>query len=154
AGGNKNGICDVGETCVPAPELGLDDAEKALSFASYDINSRIAVTNLDLGPAGIEGDSFVVTFTGTPAAASRANPQLPGTPLLFSNQPGVWSMRVDVRRELKGGGALAYILNGPIPVLQVGDKVGGQVITAINTFDTVSNAAMSAGAIRTQRRGD
>jgi len=83
--GNLDGICDLPEqTLPPTPppasqprcidgELGLDAVGNPLQFASFNPNARIGVVRQDLAPLGtIEGDAFVVSFIGTPNAASSA----------------------------------------------------------------------------------
>ena len=99
SGGNGNGICEFGETCQQAAELGYDASGNPIYFKTtgYGVQTRVAVTNLGLGASGIDDDTFVVSFIGTPTAASRPNPVLKnGTPLFFSAQQGLWTIRVDV----------------------------------------------------------
>ena len=167
-GGNQDGICDVGESCKPVAELGYSALGAPIYFASpagadgftANADSRIGVTNLDLGAAGIDDDTFVVSFQGTPTQASRDNPALPGKPLLFSGALGLWTVRVDVEKvpiPINGtiGGSKTYHSYGAIPVTQIGDVIGGHTITGISLFDPIAAAATDdAGAIRTQRRGD
>lgn len=83
SGGNNDGICDAGETCKNAAELGYDDNNSAINFSSYPTNSRIAVTNVNFGAAGIADDTFVISFMGTPSHAGRTNPVTKNAPLLF-----------------------------------------------------------------------
>ena len=52
-------------------------------FAS-NANSRVGVTNVDFGKTGIDDETFVISFGGTPSQASRDNPVTPVMPLLFS----------------------------------------------------------------------
>jgi hypothetical protein len=154
-GGDNNGICDPGETCIQAAELGYDEFGAPRLFASYDIDNRVAVTNLNLGAPGIDGDSFVLVFIATPNAASRDNPRIPGKPLFFSQEKGVWTIRVDVQRELSGALNRVFNVNGPIPVIQINDTVGGASVLSLALYDAIANAATDdAGVVRTQRRGD
>src|SRR5664279_3838840 len=108
SGGNNDGVCDPGETCKNAAELGYDDNNNPINFASYPTNSRIAVTNLDFGAPGIADDSFVISFIGTPSHASRTNPVTKNTPLLFSGGTGLWTIRVDAEHQLTGTNALVF----------------------------------------------
>lgn len=48
AGGNDDGVCDAGETCK-AGELGFTAAGGALSFSSFEADSRVAVTHQSFG---------------------------------------------------------------------------------------------------------
>jgi hypothetical protein len=136
--GNKDGVCDPLDPCKPAPELGYDESGNVIYFAaptgangfSANANSRVGVTNLDLGGPGINDDTFVITFQGTPTQASRDNPSLPpGTPLLFSSALGLWTVQVDVERkpvQFNGwsSGINVYHSFGAVPVVQVGDRIG------------------------------
>ncbi len=154
--GNHDGICDPGELCIPAAELGFDDSNKAINFASYPTNSRVAVANLGLGAAGIADDSFVISFVGTPSHASRTNPVTKNFPLLFSNQTGLWTIRVDAEHQLSAPNALVFHPYTAIPVAQVGDQIGpGNFIASIAVNQQIANAAKDElGNIRTMRRGD
>lgn len=159
SGGNNNGICNTGETCQPGAELGYDDAGNAIYFnpAGYGVGTRVAVTNLGLGPSGIHGDSFVISFIGTPSEASRQNPVLKnGTPLFFSAQQGLWTIRVDVEPYLALANAWVSHARTALPVVQINDRIGGNVVSAIGAFDDLANAAKdeTTGAVRTMRRGD
>lgn len=147
-------------------ELGYDDNGNPLAFASYANDSRVAVVNLDLvgcppiqtcgSVTPVNANSFVVSFMGTPSGASRTNPVLGnGIPLLFSNQPGLWTIRVDVQYQLASPNSQVIHPTTAIKVAQIGDKIGGNLLTAINVFDQLANAAEDdTGAIRTMRRGD
>jgi len=158
SGGNNNGICDPGETCIPGAELGWDANGNAIYFSStgYATGTRVAVTNLGLGADGIDDDTFVVAFVGTPSEASRANPVLKnGTPLFFSAQQGLWTIRVDVEHDLSSITTRVYHPRTAIPVVQLNDRLAGNTITGLGLFDGVANAAWDeSGNIRTMRRGD
>jgi hypothetical protein len=152
--GNLDGICDLAEICKSAAELGFDASGNPITIASYGADSRVGVANVDFGAAGIDGDSFVISFIATPSSASRDNPMLPGTPLLFSAQQGLWTIRVDVQTQLAGT-ARVYHPFTPIPVVQIGDRIGGDTVTGIGVYDPIANAAHDeSGGIRTMRRGD
>ena len=153
--GNFDGICDSGEVCKAAAELGFDASGSPITIASYGTDSRVGAVNVDFGAPGIDDDSFVVSFIATPSSASRDNPALPGTPLLFSAQQGLWTIRVDVTHKLAATSARVYKLFTPIPVVQIGDKLGGDTVTGIGVYDPIANAAHDeSGGIRTMRRGD
>ena len=156
SGGNNDGICDPGETCKNAAELGFDDNNNAINFSAYPTNSRIAVTNVDFGAAGIADDTFVISFMGTPSHASRTNPVTKNTPLLFSANTGLWTVRVDVKNQLLAPKGLVFHPYTAIPVVQVGDRLGGgNIITALSVNMQIANAAEDEfGVVRTMRRGD
>jgi hypothetical protein len=145
---------------MPTAELGYDDLGNKLFINDVTLDQRVGVARLDLGDAGPRDDTLVVAFIGTPNAASRDNPAMPGVqPLLFSNQKGLFTVRVDLDRPLSGGAGFQAHVGSPVPVAQVGDTLhtplGPRVITDITVNDPVTNAARDiAGAVRTQRRGD
>ena len=71
--------------------------------------------------------TFVNSFIGTPTEASRPNPVLNnGTPLFFSGQQGLWTIRVDMEAELGAGYQTMYSPHArtAIPVVQIGDRIG------------------------------
>jgi uncharacterized repeat protein (TIGR01451 family) len=156
--GNLDGVCDLPEQTGPPTgnfpqpqcvdgELGLDSLGNALQFASFSPDIRVGVVRQDLAPLGsIEGDAFVVSFLGTPNAASTA-------PQYFSNQLGLWTIKVDVKRD---GTNLREKPSRPISVVQLGDLIGtGNQLTNITVHDPVALAANdAAGVTRVQRRPD
>lgn len=89
----------VGENSVTQKaELGVDGAGNNLFFSSIDLDSRVGVVytpDID----GVPDKSAVVSFIGTPNAASRTNPGN-GKPFLFSAQKGLWTMRADLDAPL------------------------------------------------------
>jgi uncharacterized repeat protein (TIGR01451 family) len=146
-GGNDDGVCDAGETCKDG-ELGFGATSATpIFFTSFDADSRIAVANQSIGPAagGIEDDSFVVSFIGTPNSASTA-------PQYFSDQKGLWTMRVDVKRV---GGNLLIKPFTAIPVVQINDTISTRTVTNMAVYDQIANATTNdAGTARTQVPGD
>ena len=143
-GGNDDGVCDTGETCK-AGELGFDAAGNPLFFSSFDADSRVAVAHQSFAPAGLENDTFVISFIGTPNAATS-------TPQIFSAQKGLWTIRVDVKQE---GGSLRIKPYAAIPVIQVNDAIGTFNITNVAVYDQIANALTNdAGTARTQHKGD
>jgi uncharacterized repeat protein (TIGR01451 family) len=143
--GNDDGVCDPGETACQEGELGFDANNSPLFFNSFDADSRVAVTHQAFPPAGIENDTFVISFIATPNAGTSA-------PQVFSDQRGLWTIRVDVRRE---GGALRVKPFTAKPVIQLNDRIATFTVNNIGVYDQIANAATNdAGAARTQRRGD
>ena len=144
AGGNDDGVFDPGETPRDG-ELGFTATGTPIIFSSFEPNMRVAVAHQSIAPAGLDNDTFVVSFIGTPNAASSA-------PQYFSNQKGLWTIRVDVKNE---GGALRLKPSTAIPVIQVNDTLGTRTITDVQVYDPIANALTDdAGNSRTQRRGD
>jgi uncharacterized repeat protein (TIGR01451 family) len=146
AGGNDDGVCDAGETCVPG-ELGFDASNNPLFFnpAAYGISSRVAIIHQSFGAAGIADDIFVVSFIGTPNAATSA-------PQIFSNQLGLWTIRVEMKME---AGVIQGKPGKAIPVVQVNDLIGSRTVTGVSVYDQLANAPTDdTGATRTPSRGD
>jgi len=156
SGGNQDGVCDTGETCKIAAELGYDDNNNPINFSSYPTNSRIAVTNVDFGAAGIADDTFVISFMATPSHASRTNPVTKNTPLLFSANTGLWTIRIDVKNQLVAPKGLVFHPYTAMPVVQVGDQLGAtNTVAALSVNMQIANAAEDElGVVRTMRRGD
>ena len=162
--GNGDGVCDPGETCK-AGELGFTTSGSALFFNSFtqiedvpapggndngiceagevcEMSNRVAVTHQSGGMPGIDGDTLVVSFMGTPNAAGQ----------YFSNQLGLWTIRVDVKRE---GGVLLAKPSQAIPVIQLNDNIGSRIVNDIRIYDQIANATTDdAGMTRTERPGD
>lgn len=143
-GGNDDGVCDPGETCQEG-ELGFDANNQPIFFSSFEADSRVAVSHQSFPPNGIENDTFVISFIGTPNAGTSA-------PQVFSDQRGLWTIRVDVKNE--GSGPRVKPLTAK-PVIQLNDRIGTFTVNNIGVYDQIANAATNdAGAARTQRRGD
>jgi hypothetical protein len=143
-------------------ELGTDAAGNGLSLTDFDfstntapsnLSNRVGVVHRDGGPAGIQGDTILLSFIATPSAASRPNPQLAGTPLLFSANRGIWTMTIVPDKPLSTSGTTGTLhfnrRTSPIPVVQIGDTIGGQVVTGFSLFDPIATAARDQdGAVR------
>jgi hypothetical protein len=147
--GNLDGICDSNEVCINA-ELGVDATGRIINFADplvnrYDKDSRVAVSHLALGAAGVEDDTFVVSFIATPNRSHEA-----GT---FSDKKGIWTVRVDVKKLEDG--SLNYEVSRPVPVIQVDDKIGNRIITDVAVHDQLAGVPKDeTGAARVQHPGD
>ena len=151
-------------------ELGYGDPAAngtlpALYISAVDLDAPLGVLRQPLGAPGLTDDAVVVTFLGTPSGASRTVTPTGGakTPLLFSAQRGLWTVRVDFDSPRDGSARSAYTpphVNSVLPVVQVGDTVqtatGAQVIADLSVNDPIAAAAtnLAGGAVRTQRRGD
>lgn len=127
-GGNDDGICDPGETCVQG-ELGSNMAGSRIFFNSFDTNSRIDVAYIASKKPGIEDDLVMVSFIGTPNIAS----DLPGR--TFSNQTGLWTQ---VAAITDNSGAV-HNPDKAIPVAQIGDVISGSTLTGISVYDQMAN---------------
>ncbi len=162
-------------------ELGFSDPDPTtgaltgLYISSVSLNSRVAVLHQQLhqpGAPALRDDAVVVSFVGTPSGPSRSIPEvsvsgngtttLSSTPMFFSDNLGLWSVRVDFDRPKDQTYTSQFFVhvNSVLPVLQVGDTIqttlGPQVITALGVNDQLAAAAtdLTTGLVRTQRRGD
>src|SRR5262249_51826449 len=140
------------------PELGYDAEGQPIFLRSFDLDQPVRVTRQALQPVGVSLDSFVATSTATPSSASIPNPT-PGVtrPLLFTAQPGIWSERVDQERQTETPHHLVWHRTSPIPVVQIGDLVGGKIVASLGGA-AIANASTDVTAAgnpaRVQRRGD
>jgi hypothetical protein len=144
-------------TPVPNNELGYDDAGNGIYLSQIDLFRRMGVERMRLNGASFDNESFVVTFVGMPSAASVDNPAIPGntTPLLFSEKFGIWSVRVDSRKELKWPNARVFHPTSPMPVVQWGDKIDGQTVIDFELYDPVAAALKTPlGSTRTVQSDD
>ncbi|MEO8135876.1 MAG: hypothetical protein ABI831_18100, partial [Betaproteobacteria bacterium] len=99
AGGQRRIVRIVGENAtVQKSELGFDGAGNKLFMQSIELDSRVGVVYTP-DTDGVAGKSVVVSFIGTPNAASRTNPGS-GKPFLFSSQKGLWTIRIDLEAKL------------------------------------------------------
>ncbi len=152
ANGNNDGICDPGELCLSGGELGYQPLGGGLSFASYDPDARISLAHQSYG-AGPADDSLMLAFLATPNFGSGLRDPFV-TAEHFSAQKGLWSKRVDFEQHPTSG--LIAKPRRPMPVVQLGDRIGPHTVTTdIRVYDAVANAATEdSGVARTQRRGD
>jgi len=127
-------------TTVTKPELGFTASAGRVGITSVDYDQRVGVASYPGGPLGPIGDSFVVTFVGTPSAASIDNP-ITHQPFFFTANKGVWSQRVDIK-SVFGAPATTYdvLPASPLPVAQIGDTIGGVTITGVSLWDPITRA--------------
>lgn len=147
--GNLDGVCDAPELaqCVQG-ELGFTTANAPITFSSFGADNRIGVVHRSEEPTGIDNDTFIVSFLGTPSSASSA-------PQYFSNQLGLWTVRVDMKND---GSVIREKPFRATPVIQVGDNLGSASlqVTGISVYDPIALAATYDGYtfLRSQRRPD
>ena len=164
-GQNYDGYCDTGELCVSVYELEdfppiclgasnvcVEGTGGGAYFSTFDPaifptstaewNQRVGITHADFGPAST---TAVVSFVATPNAASALN--------LFSGNSGLWTVQIDLAVQ---SGTIVPKVHKPIPVIQVGDKLGSQTtVTAISVYDPIANAlADELGNARVPTPGD
>ncbi|WP_434381457.1 thrombospondin type 3 repeat-containing protein [Melittangium boletus] len=146
---NFDGVCDAGESCKPG-ELGFTAAKQPITFADFNSDSRISVTQMDLGTPGVLQDSFVVAFVATPSAAHPVG--------LFSAQSGIWTVRINLMGATEA--SLVEKPGRPMPVVQLGDSLNTVVVGALSELGQPVYAQIAparytdAATPRVQRRGD
>lgn len=128
---------------VPKPELGYDAARGKLFFKSIALDSRVAIVYTP-DASGARDKSIVVSFMGTPNAASRVNPGN-GKPFSFTDQLGLWTMRIDLNAALyvddeteelvcvtrvSGSGAIPDPVGDDLRITPSHPKSGGPYIAA------------------------
>jgi len=156
-GTNHDGYCDPEEICKTTYELENLPPSNSVEFpigayfytfdpsnfpnATSEWNQRIGVMHTDFGAAS----TAVVSFIATPNMASAVN--------LFTANSGLWTVQVDLVTQ---GGSLLPKVHKPIPVIQVGDKLGSQTtVTAISVYDPIANALVDElGNARVPTPGD
>jgi hypothetical protein len=115
---------------------------------SIEWQSRIAVTHTDFGPAGLNGDTIVVSFIATPNMGDATGLGL------FSANSGAWSVRADL--FVAGTSLLSHVYR-PVPVMQVGQPIGktGSTVTGLAVYDQLANEVVNdAGKVRAAADGD
>jgi hypothetical protein len=120
-----NGDSVVDQLDAPLPELGYDASGMPIHFSALGVNDRIGVAvyqNVAGNSNAIEpGESFVVSFFGTPAQASRNNP-ITGQPLLFTNRPGLWTVHVRPMRRSRASAPLVITRRAQTPSSSLGTQ--------------------------------
>ncbi len=123
-----------------ADGLGITDDNNYIVFGNFNFENRVAVEHREAGPPGIEGDSILVSFIATPDRASFTNDRT-GEPMLFTEEPALWVVHLTPGRNLSGTGPLTLEnKTSPLPVVQVGDRIDGEFVTGISTYDPLAFA--------------
>lgn len=146
--GTRTNLLIVGENSAHAPQLGVNDVGEPLYFQSFPTFTRVGVMHQQLGASGMPDDCIIVCFCATPNLPS-CSLNIP----LFEPELGIWTVRVDVTAN--AAGQLQYAVGPPKPVVQVGDIIGGQSVTALSILDPIARALTdSSGNPRNDKRGD
>lgn len=128
-GGNNDGVCDPGETCIPG-ELGFNLAGNPIFFNSIDTNLRTDVAYIPSGKTGIEDDLVSISFVATPNIASDT----PGR--IFTNQTGIWTLTAEIK--LDAGNVREKPKKADV-VAQIGTAINGNTLTGISVYDQIAN---------------
>lgn len=123
--------------------IAYDGNAAPIPFTAFNMLDRVAVLHQTYNPAGWDGDTLIIAFKATPARPSRTNPIIgSGTPFLFNDQEAVWTLRVDLEGELAGSTVQPHAYS-PVPVVQIGDEIGGSVVEDTVLYDPLSTAAVN-----------
>ncbi|MCC6493521.1 MAG: hypothetical protein IT424_10920 [Pirellulales bacterium] len=125
--------------------LGRDAMGAAIQFSDFDLDARLGVEIFHNTGGSAErfepGETIIVSFIGTPGKASKDNPQS-NAPFLFTDQRGLWTMKVDAAwQRASGAGPVSYNNSSAIPVVQIGDTISGQVISDLGVNDPLAKVA-------------
>jgi hypothetical protein len=135
--------------------IAYDEDGKPITLKSFDRINRVAVMHEELGRAGLLDDVVTICFIATPQRASRTNAHLAGTPLLFSARPGIWTLRVDIDRNLAPPTGLILNRATPVAVVQAGDRIDGATVSALSLYDPLSSPLVDKhGVARVPNKGD
>lgn len=116
----------VGDTAgrqVGQSDLGTAGDGTPLYFSDIDVDTRVSVVSLPNGASGLEDDSVLICFTGTPNAASPVPPA--GCPASFTLARGIWVARGTLRRSAQNPAELSFRMDELLPVIQLGETVIG-----------------------------
>ena len=142
-------------------ELGFDNNGAGIFLNDFDfsavggatLSNRVGVVHRSAGAAGIQDDVILVTFIATPSAAGWTNTHT-NTPLLFSANKGIWTLKILPELPLYQANMPSGTVNfarrtSPMPVVQVGDSIGGRIVSDLFVFDPLATAARDqSGAVR------
>ncbi|MEO8675919.1 MAG: hypothetical protein ABI569_10085 [Casimicrobiaceae bacterium] len=112
----------VGENATyQKEELGFDGAGRKIFMQSIDVDSRVGITYTPDTHGNTDG-SVVVSFIGTPSAASRINPAN-GKPFVFSAQKGLWTIRIDLTAPLYKNMCVVSLPGSGLPAMGGDDQL-------------------------------
>ena len=119
--------------------IAFDEQGRPIKFASFALSNRIAVLHDEWqigAPDGFANDVVTIAFVATPERASMANSTSVFRPLVFNANEGLWTLRVDLEKDLAGPSAGRRIRvhpASPVPVIQSADG-------AISLYDPLALA--------------
>jgi len=135
--------------------IAYDDAAQPITLSAFDMVNRVGVLHEELGRAGLADDVITLAFVAKPSSASGANRRIPGRPLLFSGELGLWTLRVDLETNLTAPHLLQVHAATPQAVVQVGDVLDGSTVKSVALYDPLSLPLLEPrGTPRIPSRGD
>jgi hypothetical protein len=137
-------------------QLGADHNGASICFSNFEIDSRVGVANFAYSVNGSTAYSFVVSFIATPSAGTRCGAQCPNPQdyYSFSNQKGIWAVRIDVENVLATPRVRVF---RPVVIAQIGDVIDGRTINGLAVYDQIAKNTSPmdlSGNPRPQRPGD
>lgn len=132
--------------------LGYDASGAPIHFGDLDLDGRLGVEIYHKQGGSSDrfesGESMIVSFVGTPNSASKNNP-VTNSPFLFSNQRGLWTIKLDANtKRATGLPPVSYTQSSATPVVQVGDVISGHIITDFGVNDPLAKvSAAQTGAV-------
>ena len=158
---NGTNFTDAIQVAGLPKELGQDDAGNNVFLKDFDfsavggptLSNRVGVVHRAAGAPGLADDTILLTFIATPSAAGKTNSHA-GMPYLFNANKGIWTLRINASVPLHMVGTPAGAVEfdrktSPMPVVQVGDTIGGKIVTDFTLFDPIATAARDqSGAAR------
>ncbi len=160
--GSRELVLVAGENATtPRAELGRDrppggDGQAQgqpifFTIDTADMDSSVSVTNPGGGPVA-PGDSFIVSFLATPSEASLPDPV---TGVTFTANKGLWTTQVYADPSVANPNAIAFTTSVGVPVVQVGDVIGGLTIQTISVSDALATPRVAAdGSARVAEPSD
>lgn len=139
---------------TPFKILGLDDIitynhlGDEIRFQRFDFDVPVLVLHQALGPVGsLAGDCITIVFAAEPTEASRWNPADGNRRLTFSDQKGVWLLRVWVEALAQDPATLDFVPGEAIPVVQMGELLwNGTYVSQLSPVDlSLPNVGRLAG---------
>ncbi len=113
-------------------ELGFDDFNNKLFFQSIELDSRVGIVYTPNNDGTDPQGSVIVSFIGTPNAASRINPGT-GRPFTFTAQKGLFTMRIDLYEPAmtdERSGNRVCVARAPNSMTGLPTPVGGDTLFA------------------------
>lgn len=112
-----------------------------ITFESIDLVNRVGVLHNEVGNPGFTDDSIILAFIAKPQEPSRTDPTDISHPFYFSDQPGIWTLQVNLEYGLDIFEPPHLYLHAstPAPVVQAGDIIDGGTVSSFTLYDPLSS---------------
>ncbi|MEZ5301868.1 MAG: IPT/TIG domain-containing protein [Verrucomicrobiales bacterium] len=137
--------------------IACDEEGNPITFSEFDFDQRVGVIHQTAPPpaAGFDsdwdGDRVTLVFVATPSGASIENSARRPWPLYFSQNKGIWTIQVELERDLSPSGSPPSYRTvntnaaSPVPVAQLADVIGGESIDDFTLYDPIAIPHRDAG---------